>query len=74
MNMVVQIRHLPPLKFKACTNADGTPKMRYATRAEARAAAKHLSRYRDPVHAYACEKHGYHLGHAGGRPRQANPD
>jgi hypothetical protein len=45
---------------RSCRKADGSPKAAFATK---RAALKAVPGTSRGLHAYPCEKHGWHLGH-----------
>lgn len=54
----------PAVMSRGCLNADGTPKIAYSNRDRARRVAR--SRRRDGagvLDTYACDRHGWHIGH-----------
>ncbi len=67
MTMAAQVRLHDTDTIRGCTNADGTRKVHYLTRTEARKAARRHRWEGDRVHIYRCPatRDGWHLGHSG---------
>lgn len=69
MNMVARARSQERSLPRSCANVDGSPKIAYPNRVDARAAAHATGSRGDgtPAGAYRCDHHGWHVGHSAER-------